>query len=251
MLNQNSNVEGWLDPQKIPDKATGYILFQRTNYINFKSSPSYLLLKKINPHFAYKLFVWIEGKTRKQEIKQLYMQDMNKEFETFVDFLPQKCQNIIDIGCGLAGVDIYLYHHYSRAVGLTLLDRSKTDAKVRYNFRNNGAFYNSLSIAKENLLAYGVSEADIICIEANRDFSINVNTNFELIISLLSWGFHYPVDAYLNQVTKLMAQDARVIIDVRKNTDGIETLKSAFDSVQTIIDAEKYMRVCCQTPRRF
>lgn len=245
MFQEQMNDEGWLDPQKIPDEATKYILMQRTAYIKFKKSPSFQILKKINPHLTYKFFIWRESKQRKEKIKFLYMNDMKLEFESMVDFLPPQCANILDIGCGLAGIDIYLYHNYGRGTKITLLDRSATDSKIRYNFRDKGAFYNSLHVAKKNLCSFGAKETDITCCEANSENSIEADGPFDLIISLLSWGFHYPVDVYLPAVQEKMANNAKIILDVRKKTNGMNMLQSAFSKVEVIYEREKYVRVCC------
>lgn len=41
----------------------------------------------------------------------------------------------------------------------------------------------------------------------------------DLVISLVSWGFHFPVSTYLDQVHDLLREGGRLILDLRKRKD--------------------------------
>jgi hypothetical protein len=104
----------------MPDEAIKYILFQRTSYLKFPHNWFYRKLKKLSPIFLYDTFVNTEAYFRRDAIKQLYCEDILIEYETIKEHLPQTCQNILYIGCGMAGIDIFLFKHY------------QSDTKINY-----------------------------------------------------------------------------------------------------------------------
>ena len=63
------------------------------------------------------------------------------------------------------------------------------------------------------------------------------------MISLISWGFHYPVETYLDKAYDVLVEGGSMIIDVRKGTNGIAMIKNLFGEVDVILDAEKFQRV--------
>lgn len=64
---------------------------------------------------------------------------------------------------------------------------------------------------------------------------------FNVVISLLSWGFHYPIDTYQLNVKK----GGIIVADVRRGTDGIKKL-SEYGAVTVVHNALKYQRVAVQ-----
>jgi protein-L-isoaspartate O-methyltransferase len=65
---------------------------------------------------------------------------------------------------------------------------------------------------------------------------------FDVIISLISWGFHYPVSTYLDVVYDNMAENGILILDVRKNQNQEVLLTSKFETVKVIHDIGKAQR---------
>lgn len=64
---------------------------------------------------------------------------------------------------------------------------------------------------------------------------------FDLIISLLSWGFHYPIETYLEKAKKI--KNGILILDIRNGTDQIETLKDNFNTIKVIEETRTRKRV--------
>ena len=79
--------------------------------------------------------------------------------------------------------------------------------------------------------------------EANAENIIEFNQQFDLIISLISWGFHYPVATYLKSAFDKLKTNGMIIIDVRKDSNGIEELKEEFKEVNIIKEFSKHFRV--------
>ncbi len=229
----------------IPSESIRYILFQRTAYLQFPNTFIYRLLDRALPFSIYNRFVENEAKkTDRSRISALYENDMKKEYLSIKDSLPKTCSSVLDIGCGVAGIDVFLNRHYQDQPSVFyLLDKTSVEKSVFYNFSSTGAFYNSLDIAKKVLLLNGIPEKSVHLLEANDDHNIEMDGSVDLVISLISWGFHYPVETYLDKVYTLLNNDGSMIIDVRKGTNGIHLIENIFNRVSIIYDAEKHQRV--------
>ena len=192
---------------QIPDQMVKYILFQRTSYAKYARNKLFLIFNKYSPISFY--------------------------------------EKILDIGCGAAGIDVFLHRHYGLPDRLDfyLLDKSTIDKKVYYNYEPKGSFYNSLELARDFLCRNGLSERRIHLIEATAENTIDAPAGIDFVISLISWGFHYPVDTYLDRVYKLMRDGGHLIIDLRPGTGGEELLKGKFRQIRKISDFKKTCRI--------
>ena len=235
----------------VPDEAVRYILFQRTEY---SVTPLTLLYRHLLnrlpfPVPLYTLVLPIEARLRKRSIKALYARDMAREYASIEPFLPSRCSAVLDIGCGVAGIDALLHRHYAQGrpaqqgPEIYLLDKTQVETSVYYMFKRRGAFYNSLPVARGLLVENGVPSSRAHLLEATSTNEIAVPGQVELVISLISWGFHYPVDTYADRVRDLLADDGVVILDVRKGTDGVDALRRRFARVDTVFEREKWWRV--------
>jgi len=171
----------------------------------------------------------------------MYRDELNREFDEIKEHLPDRRCTILDIGCGLAGIDLRLYRHYQRDTAIHLLDKEGVSA-IYYGFENKAAYYNKSSLTKSFLLDNGVSEKDLAFYDAQKN-EFPTKTQFDLIISLISWGFHYPIGTYLDNFVAALRTGGRVIVDIRKETDGYRELEDRFGSVQSISEDRKRIRV--------
>ena len=229
----------------LSDDLIKYILFQRTTHIKFADAQIIKLLSKYTPCPFYKIAVTLEASLRKKEIKELYQKDIFDDYLEIKPFLPNKCQSILDVGCGIAGIDLFFFRHYDKSDFLKfhLLDKTEMDKKVFYNYKPKGAFYNSLFVACEFLRRNGIPEKNINLLEAEKDFQIKAPPELDLIVSLISWGFHYPVSTYLDQVYNLLRKDGHLIMDLRKERGGEKELEQKFSSVTKISERQNSCRV--------
>jgi SAM-dependent methyltransferase len=114
----------------------------------------------------------------------------------------------------------------------------------RYIVFQRTAYYNNFDLALKLLKMNGVAEENI--------FTINIENErfphppkFDLIVSLLSWGYHYPVDVYIDDVSQSLSQNGKLILDVRKGTEGSYMLQKYFDNIEVISRTSKYNRLVC------
>lgn len=227
----------------LKNDVISYILFQRTGYLRHAGGLVFRVLRKILPFVDYKFLVAFEAKHYARDIAATYERDMEEEFLSLERHLPSKCGSILDIGCGIGGIDILLYHHYGESnPDLYLLDKSLVNDSIYYEYEDEGAFYNSLDLAKNTLVENGVPSDQIHLLEVTDDASIEVE-NVDLVISILSWGFHYPVELYLQQVWECLTLGGQVIIDIRKGTTGLDEIRGKFGDVEILFDGKKRWRV--------
>ncbi|MEK7213621.1 MAG: glycosyltransferase [Patescibacteria group bacterium] len=229
----------------IPDDSIKYILFQRTAYIIYINN---IWINKIIiriPFLTYNRMFLLEARLFKKRTKRLFSEDMMREYEIIKEFLPSKPQNILDIGCGVAGIDIMLHKYYKSSnhfPDFYLLDKTELNKNVYYGIEKVAAHYNSLSVARNLLEINGVESSKIHTQEVTGS-PIFSGRKFDLIISLISWGFHYPISTYLDEVYNALLMGGILIVDVRKKTDGELLLEKKFGPLQIIFEAQKYRRV--------
>jgi SAM-dependent methyltransferase len=235
----------------IPDAAVKYILFQRTAYIQLPIARIDGLVRRLFrnslPAPVYNLGIALESRLSRRRTKTLYAEDMVREYQSLCQVLPRACSAVLDIGCGVAGIDVFIQRHYARQpIEFFLLDRSEIASSVFYSFQSRAAFYNSLEVAREMLTMNGVPDERIHLLEATAENEIKVNRKIDLVISLLSWGFHYPIETYLLRVHQLLSDDGVLALDVRKGSEGLKALRAVFPHVEIIQSTAKYDRVAAR-----
>ena len=157
-----------------------------------------------------------------------YGASIAEDFEMLRPYLPGHTGAILDIGCGVAGIDALLYRHYG-GCRIHLIDGTGTGSG-RYGFRERMEPYNSMAATREMLEANGVEPSDII--EGAPDKA-------RLVLSLMSWGFHYPVSTYLKTVEDCL--DGVLVVDVRH---GREQLDEKFGQPQVVATMTRSQRLC-------
>lgn len=196
------------------------------------------------PSRMYNLAVTLEAFLTKPRVRRLFQQDMEREYKILQPHLPDRSHAILDIGCGVAGIDVLLYQHYKEKGQISdiyLLDKTEMPKKVYYGLEQNGCYYNSLATAKEMLASNGADPKHIFLQEDHTGHTIDFKTEFDLVISLISWGFHYPIATYLDQVYAMLKAGGILILDVRKGTEG--EIRQKFGNTAVIFEAQKYVRV--------
>jgi len=231
----------------IPDAAYPYLLLQRTEYLVLPKRK--LLCRavcRMSGKTAVMAAVSLESRLRKRGVRRRFDTDMQLEYAAMRQWLPARPTAILDVGCGLGGIDILLFDHYQRdaALHFYLLDRSQMEDQITHGYKARAEFYNSFDLAREMLIGNGLPERSLTTVEARDDAGIDLPEPVDLIVSLKSWGFHYPVATYLDRAHELLKPGGRLILDVRKGTDGLEEIEAKFGSVDvTPHESKSHRRV--------
>jgi hypothetical protein len=163
---------------------------------------------------------------------------MLKDYNMIKEYLPKKVNNSLDIGCGLGLIDVALSNHYND-INMHLLDKTNSideNTSVR-GFNKEYIFYNSMDATKDTLTSNGVNQNNIFTYEAN-DNNINIlkKNNYELIISLLSCGWHYSLETYIDLIKTTLTPDGILILDIRHDTGQLEYAKEHFELLHSIVN---------------
>jgi SAM-dependent methyltransferase len=134
--------------------------------------------------------------------------------------------DVLDIGCGLGGPSVLI----QRLCGgrLYLMDGDGW-ASRRVGFGPDMAPFNDLALTASVMALNGI-QAEFVPIEAS------IFPKVQNVVSLLSWGWHYPVETYLDPVLECLAPDGRLVIDIRAKTYGQKALMEAGLRLIELID---------------
>ena len=153
----------------------------------------------------------------------------------------------MDIGCGLGIINIYLNKFYQTKPIFFLLDKNRIDRKIKYGFSSNYESYNDLKETKNILLENGIDGSCIYLFDVEKQ--IQINKKMDLVISLKSMGYHYPISTYIELFKNCCTKDTIFIYDVGDNQYDEQYLKNIFNDVKIIYEEKTnniLRRVCCK-----
>jgi len=190
----------------IDDEACALLGFQRTKHISIDAQAAWQRGDRA-PLIA-------EAKARRREII------LGAFLEIYREYLPtrralggREVRHVCDIGCGQALNDVLLHKDYRPK--FTLVDIERTERQY-HNWAKDGSGYASLAAARALLVENGAAETDItLCNPAAAQW-VQTGHGFDLVTSLYSCGFHYPVDAYLDLFLDTIGSGGAVVLDLRK-----------------------------------
>ena len=176
-----------------------------------------------------------EQRTHHADVAAEYGRELAATFAGIAAHLPGTARRVLDIGSGMAGIDVFLSRRYPGAE-IHLLDKQGVSSRINAGYNDSAekfAHYNDFMLAQELLRQNGVQNT-IVCHDMRRDPFPDMD--FDIVVSLLSWGFHYPIETYAPRCT------GTLVADVRRGTDGLQAL-GTMGSVSVVHEAEKYQRV--------
>ena len=118
--------------------------------------------------------------------------------------------------------------------------------RIYYKFEAEGAAYHSFAFSRQFLIDNGVPAHNIVSIDIGRE-AFPSERKFDLVVSLLSWGFHYPIDTYLDQVHGVLTDEGCMIVDARNNTGGMKKIGDKFVEVSVIEQTPKFSKIAART----
>lgn len=179
----------------------------------FKYPPR--VLEYLGPRFN---FAHYENKIQTQYEK------IRTIFEAIFDERQKYPWYILDIGCGLGGMDIMLARHHG-VKHIHLMDGDGTGSP-KVGFHPDIKPWADVTAAKEFVEANVPGDVKTHCIHAI-DGSLYKRTKeenlyYNLIMSLQSWCHHYPYDVYRDLVRSSIVEYGILVVDIRRGTDALE-----------------------------
>jgi len=240
-MNRTLSEESFL----LPKEATRFVLYQRTHLRSIGGGFVSYILDLISGGLSERFAVLLESNLRKEEIRKSLFADVRSDFFEMQPYLPKRAGAILDIGCGLGVIDLFLNSHYRGTPMFYLVDRNQVEKRIWYGYNRRGAFYNSLDLTRQILVDNGIEEKNIQIIVAPENGVLSIERPIDLCVSLRSLGFHYPIRSYIQSVKKALSPQGAMILDIRHGTDGQLELTNAFldARIQPIKKTETSTRV--------
>lgn len=162
------------------------------------------------------------------------------DWQTLQGYIPKFCGRILDVGSGLSGVGVYLKRQFPNAE-IYLLD----GADDKPECRKHSEPFNSVEVTRDFWAANDVEFTDYLDARKPEAFP---QLNFDLIISLRSWCFHYPPHVYLPYVLQSCYPYTDVIVDLRRDRgDWREMLVKWFRMRAMVAEFSKANRIVMAT----
>jgi len=213
---------------RIPRSALRYALLQRPMLQRFTG---------LSRRFGLppSLVLRANAVLRRRAITSSYSRMIHADFEMIRPHLQPRVSHILDIGCGIGGFDVLLFRYYRDSPGLKidLLDRTDPHTIPRYGFLQGMEFYNALEVSSAVLRRNGVPASAFQSLDAGAEDAFPQGP-LDLVVSLASWGFHYPLSTYLKQVDQALAPGGRLILDVRLDQGQEQQLANTFADLEYI-----------------
>ena len=226
---------------KLNPKSKKLLLLQR-NELQTKTQK--FLRKKFGRFLFTNFFInYFQNKNIEKISEDLFL----REFETFKYLLPNSVNNIMDVGCGLGIINVYLNNFFEKKPIFFLLDKNRIDKKIKYGFSSNYESYNDLNETRNILLENNINGNCIHLFDVEKQFQIN--KKMDLVISLKSMGYHYPIDTYIELFKNCCSKDTIFIYDIGENQYDENYLKKFFDDIKIVYEEKTnsiLRRVCCK-----
>lgn len=150
----------------IPDECVPFIRYQRSRYIERKCPDP-------------------------EEVKRRYTAHVAEDFAGMEPHLPDPAvvNTILEIGCGMAALEVFMKRRYPLA-RLELLDGDRISNAGGAGYSNNPDVYNSRAHTELLLGSNGVH------VDRWHDIGTRELLEADLIISMASFGYHYPLSTY-------------------------------------------------------
>ena len=125
---------------------------------------------------------------------------------------------------------------------ITLIDIEQTDAH-HHGYARSGSGYASLYASKKFMTDNGVAPEKIAVCNPTRDAL--PSEKFDLLISILSMGFHYPCDDYIHWIIANCSPGGALIIDARRNVPdgGLRMLLNSGFELRGSLSFPKFDRI--------
>ncbi|MCR4331291.1 MAG: hypothetical protein NUV34_01085 [Sulfuricaulis sp.] len=156
----------------IPDACVPFIRWQRSRFIKAKVPDD-------------------------EEVKRRYAAWVAEDFAGMEPHLPAHVDSILEIGCGMAAIEVFLKRKYPGAhlslldgTGENIVEKGAPAETGKGGWQDTLAPYNSRAHTEMLLEANGVT------VDRWIDIGTKESLAADMVLSMASWGYHYPLSTY-------------------------------------------------------
>lgn len=157
---------------------------------------------------------------------------------------------LCSVGPGNGLVELFI----SRIVGVDqflFIDIERTP-EHKHDWANRGSGYASLQKLKDFVVKNGVSPEQVVC--CNPRLTPLPTFEFDFLISVMSMGFHYPCDEYLDFMLENCSEQGAILFDHRINAPDMGFRKLASNPgrfcLEVVSENHKWQRILFSKPNR-
>lgn len=184
-----------------------------------------------------------------------YMRATLNFFHAIKPHIQADCRRVLDIGCGIGLLDLLIYRNAAgEKPALYLFDKPVDSPAISPSsiaptgFNDQYVFTASLAQSARFLSLNGVADDDINLCEVGV-WNIRDGAPYDLVFSRKSWGFHYPLPEYLEEVVSSLADKGIVITDVRGNQGGEGLIRQKFAHTEVLQQGSKSALMIARSPK--
>lgn len=172
---------------------------------------------------------------------KLTLESIKAETDALTSHIPTSfLKKIVSVGPGNGLCELFLVAQ-GHTSELLLIDIEQTE-QHRHGFNTTGSGYANLAATKK-FISHNIS-SKVEIHTCNPQKEPLPNFEYTLLLSLLSMGFHYPCDEYVDFIASQKQEGAMLIFDKRHGApdQGFEKLLS-ISSLVSRLPSQKYDRV--------
>lgn len=215
------------------DEACALLGFQRTRQITRRAQKAW--------ETGERAPLLTEARERRNEIIEGALSEVYKEYLPLKAALTgRRISHVCDIGCGQGLNDLFLLRDH--APRFTLVDIEETPDQYHF-WADTGAGYASLDAAAALLVENGCAPDRVVTVNPRKREWQATGAEFDLVTSLISCGFHYPIDDYLQVFLGALDAGGCVCLDLRRHY-----LDRGSPALERLLGAAR-MEVLSETPK--
>jgi len=149
------------------------------------------------------------------------------EYEIFKNYI-DKPKRILELGCGLGRMSIYLSKQLDYNAEFILADYDNISEKIKYGWNPGKSLYNKLDLTTKFCLMNNLVNFETFDLSKH---DISKLKDIDLVISVMSVGFHYPIEQYMKKLLKICNGDMIFGIRKRKSIYNKESFSKYFETI--------------------
>lgn len=175
----------------------------------------------------FKKLITTQVTTVKEDLEE-YTKLSEIEYEVIKLYLDPYPKTVLELGCGLGRMSIFLNKKHPGNTKYYLADRSEfTKQKEMYGW-NPKTWYNDLTQTKEFCELNDLTNFELIDLSMD---GLERLKDIDLVFSVMSVGFHYPIEDYLGILKKIISKDGLMMFGVRSGVYEKSSMLNTFKVV--------------------